>query len=375
MATLTISVDHKVLNRYTLDPDKEIHIGRSAENDIVVNDKAISTRHASITFDHSHFTITDMGSRNGIYFGGKAVKKHRLRHGDVVSICKYQLVFDDQKSGEMKESIPGPVTMILDELDQLALASKAEIDKKEESVPNTTDNQQPLLIVKFKDKVLYKYPLADEKTTVGRGAKNQIVLDNPAVSTSHAMVVKKKDGFELSDMKSKNGTFVNDKKISSHSLQKGDIIAIGRHELVFEIDTAADYTSTQQHPSAANPILTPEPTTVLDTRKYKDMLHRSKGDMATGKAELAYLSGGSGKVPIKKNILSIGSAVECDIVAKGLLVGENAAFVMIKSDGYYLTYNRGFAKPTVNGEKVDGSRKLYDGDVIKIGSVTMQFGL
>ncbi|MDH4317446.1 MAG: FHA domain-containing protein [Desulfobulbaceae bacterium] len=364
------------MKSFELDPAKKIRIGRSSDNEIVINNKVVSARHASITFEHSGFFITDTGSRNGIHLNGKQVKKHHLTHGDVVSIGRHELVFSDKEYPEQKGKKPGPVTLVLNELDQLAQESKAERDENLASSKIACDDQKPLLIVKFKDKILYKYPLQEKnKIAIGRGTDNQIVLDNPAVSTNHAVVVREGDDFEIVDINSKNGTFVNDKKISRHTLKYNDIIAIGRHFLVFSIESEADCTSPQALPPTAAPPLPPEPTKMLDTRAYKDMLHRSKGDMAPGKAELAFLKGGSGSVPIKKNIMSIGSAEECDIVVKGLLVGESAAFIIIKSDGYYLTYNRGLTKPTVNGEKIDGSRKLYDGDVIKIGSVTMQFGL
>ncbi|MDH3346735.1 MAG: FHA domain-containing protein [Desulfobulbaceae bacterium] len=374
MAALTLRFNRKMLGTYQLQDGMELHIGRSAVCDIVISSKAVSARHAMITSDHDGFIIKDVGSRNGTCVAGKTIKAHRLCHEDVVSIGGHELVFDEQlETQEKKVNSPGGITMVLDELDQFVNASKAEKEKESVAPVPTVEDKVPLLIVKFKKKVLYKYQLKDEKTEIGRGADNKIIFDNVAVSTHHALVVREGADFVVLDGNSKNGTFVNDKKIKRHSLQAGDVIVVGRHELVFEKE--GGYASTKLYQPSADPFLTVDDTKVLDTRKYKEMLHKGNGEVASGKAVLVYLSGGSGEVPIDKNVLSIGTGNACDIVAKGILVGENAALVLVKQGGYHLMYNKGIAKPTVNGVKINGSKKLYDGDVIKIGSVTLRFGL
>lgn len=374
MAVLTLRIDKKILNTYELDPGKELNIGRSAKNDIIIDSRAVSARHAAITADNTGFIIKDMESRNGTYVAGKRVKACRLSDGDVVTLGRHELVFIDQQASPVsKADSPGEVTTMLDELEQLTLEST---DKKDEDIvetPKVDHDKEPLLVVKFKNKVLYKYLLKDEKTEIGRTAKNKIIIDNQAVSSKHALVLKDGDGFIIQDLDSKNGTFVNEKKISRHNLQDGDVIAVGRHELIFESD--GKYSKSELFQPSADSAFDAETTAVLDTRKYKDMLHKSKGEMTSGKAALVYLNGGSGEVPIKKNVLTIGKAEECDIVAKGFLVGETAALVLVRPDGYHLKYNKGVTKPTVNGVKIDKTIKLYDGDVIKVGSVTLRFGL
>ena len=60
-----------------------------------------------------------------------------------------------------------------------------------------------------------------------------MVIDNPAVSGRHARVYREGNHYVLEDLKSTNGTFVNDKPIARHTLLEGDIVLVGKHTLFF----------------------------------------------------------------------------------------------------------------------------------------------
>ena len=63
--------------------------------------------------------------------------------------------------------------------------------------------------------------------TIGRTADNDITIDNLAVSSHHATVHDVNEGAVVEDMGSTNGTFVNDNKVTRHTLKDGDIITVG----------------------------------------------------------------------------------------------------------------------------------------------------
>jgi hypothetical protein len=79
------------------------------------------------------------------------------------------------------------------------------------------------------------FPIVGKKVTIGKGDENAVRIDDPAVSTLHASIELKGDVFELKDMGSKNGTFVNGRRVESRYLGSNDIIAIGETELKFEL--------------------------------------------------------------------------------------------------------------------------------------------
>lgn len=78
-----------------------------------------------------------------------------------------------------------------------------------------------------------KYDLGD-KTNIGRGRNNQIVLEDPTVSRNHAWIKAEGDSFLVFDVGSANGTFVNDRRVEDpQRLVNGDTIRFGEAEFVF----------------------------------------------------------------------------------------------------------------------------------------------
>jgi DNA-binding SARP family transcriptional activator len=80
------------------------------------------------------------------------------------------------------------------------------------------------------------YPLLGSATRIGRLPDNDIVFDDPGVSRHHAVIIDTGTSFVINDLRSANGVIVRNKRIyPSASLDDGDRILIGRHELRFEL--------------------------------------------------------------------------------------------------------------------------------------------
>ena len=77
-------------------------------------------------------------------------------------------------------------------------------------------------------------PLTDEVTTIGSVAGVNIVLADPAVSRKHAAIRKVDGNYELADLGSTNGVYVNGHKVPKKTLEPGDIIRVGNTEAVFK---------------------------------------------------------------------------------------------------------------------------------------------
>jgi hypothetical protein len=75
--------------------------------------------------------------------------------------------------------------------------------------------------------------LNDEVTTIGSVAGNTVVLADPAVSRKHAGIRKVNGLYELADLGSTNGVYVNGHKVPKKTLEPGDIIRVGNTEAVF----------------------------------------------------------------------------------------------------------------------------------------------
>jgi hypothetical protein len=76
--------------------------------------------------------------------------------------------------------------------------------------------------------------LSEEVTTIGSVAGNTVVLADPAVSRKHAGIRKVDSNYELADLGSTNGVYVNGHKVPKKTLEPGDIIRVGNTEAVFK---------------------------------------------------------------------------------------------------------------------------------------------
>ncbi|THB62918.1 MAG: FHA domain-containing protein [Desulfovibrio sp.] len=93
------------------------------------------------------------------------------------------------------------------------------------------------LILKHNLQVIATHELVEGTTVnIGRKEGNDLMVEHLTVSGTHAKIDALNEGYLLSDLRSKNGTTVNGKRIEgSHWLADGDIIGIGTHTLTFSV--------------------------------------------------------------------------------------------------------------------------------------------
>ena len=96
MARMILSLDGQTLAEYNMTKERYT-IGRLPDNDIRVDNAAVSGHHSLIINILNDSFLEDLNSTNGTYVNGKLIKKHALRHGDVITAGHHQLRYvDDQ---------------------------------------------------------------------------------------------------------------------------------------------------------------------------------------------------------------------------------------------------------------------------------------
>jgi pSer/pThr/pTyr-binding forkhead associated (FHA) protein len=95
------------------------------------------------------------------------------------------------------------------------------------------------VILKLNAKVLKELTMDQNEIIVGRDTTCDIQIDNIAVSREHATIIKGPNYYFIEDMGSKNGTFVNGKKINKKFLKADDEVIIGKHCLQIILDEDA----------------------------------------------------------------------------------------------------------------------------------------
>ena len=127
MARLFLSLDNQVLAEYNMTKERYT-IGRLPDNDVRIDNPAVSGHHSLIINILNDSFLEDLNSTNGTYVNGKLIKKHALQHGDVITIGHHQLRFSDQQTND-DEQDEFEKTMVIpagqQDADQLAKATEA----------------------------------------------------------------------------------------------------------------------------------------------------------------------------------------------------------------------------------------------------------
>lgn len=245
----------------------------------------------------------------------------------------------------------------------------------------------PKLILKFDERELQECAVGTHPVSIGRLPDNMVVIDNAAVSGRHARVYKEGNHYVLEDLKSTNGTFVNDKPIARHTLLEGDVALIGKHSLVFTLKGGE-----QEAAAAAAGQFVPEigGTMVLDTEKHKSLLagldkgrssqmhsdiHKTAVPAASKAGSLSVISG---KADQSQYVLAsvttiIGKADNAQIRTRGWFKPKVSAAIARKGEGYSVTPMG--AKVVVNGTPLSGRHELSPGDMIEVSGLTLEFHL
>src|SRR5210317_2123208 len=102
MARLILSLDNQVLAEYNMTKERYT-IGRLPDNDVRIDNPAVSGHHSLIINILNDSFLEDLNSTNGTYVNGKLIKKHALQHGDVITIGHHQLRFSDQEAPQQEQ--------------------------------------------------------------------------------------------------------------------------------------------------------------------------------------------------------------------------------------------------------------------------------
>ncbi len=134
MARLVLTLDGQVLAEYNMNKERYT-VGRLPDNDIRIDNPAVSGHHSLIINILNDSFLEDLNSTNGTYVNGKLIKKHALQHGDVITVGHHQLRFvedDDAQQDEFEK------TMVIQPSQRPVAKIQAARAKSEEAVGTAT---------------------------------------------------------------------------------------------------------------------------------------------------------------------------------------------------------------------------------------------
>ncbi len=207
---------------------------------------------------------------------------------------------------------------------------------------------------------LAEYNLCKERFTIGRLPDNDLRIDNPTVSSHHAVVINILNDSFIEDLNSTNGTYINGRLIKKHALQQGDLITIGHHQLRF-IDSHLDALNSDDFSQTV--VIAPKSTTKnINDLQTDNSLHEQK--LPQGKLQV--LSGAltGRELNLEKPVTTLGRQ------------STQVAAISRRADGFFIVHADSSTPsyPLVNGQSIElQARKLCNRDVIEVAGVKMSF--
>ena len=224
--SLVLTLNQSVLGEFSLEKERLL-IGRKPENDIQVDNLAVSGQHAAIITILNDSFLEDLDSTNGTFVNGKLVKKHALKHGDVITIGKHELKYvnddattDDQDFEKTMIIRPGMAS-------HAAAAAKAE-----ETAPPPPPGIGSQVAAD-------DMPLGKIQVLSGPGAgkelelkKALITLGRPGVQV--AVITRRPQGYFITHVEGKH-PLVNGDSIGAqaHALKDHDVVELAGVKMEF----------------------------------------------------------------------------------------------------------------------------------------------
>jgi ABC-type multidrug transport system ATPase subunit len=187
----------------TLQAGPAYWIGRDPEADIVVDEPLVSWRHAVLRITDGRWLLQDTDSTNGTFAAGE-----RVRRVEITDSCQVRLGHPDA----------GPiVSCSITELPDRGASAQPSATARW-SAQRTGGDRFPSAIM----------PLPAKALRIGRSADNGVVVSDLGVSRHHAELRRLPGGeYEIADLGSHNGTFLNGQRVTEATVTGADVIGIG----------------------------------------------------------------------------------------------------------------------------------------------------
>lgn len=249
MGKLVLSLNSAIQGEHPLNKER-ITIGRKPDNDIVIDNLAVSGKHALIITILDDSFLEDLGSTNGTYVNGKLIKKHALKDGDVIGIGKHELKYINEHATADDEEFEK--TMIIRPNSASAAVAAAKAAEQRMSAATGAPAAAPgagpspsvaaAVVAATTGMPLGKLqvlngPIAGKELEL---TKALITLGKPGVQV--AVISRRPQGYFLThiegDGKSNNYPIVNGKQIGpqAYALQNRDVIELAGIKMEFSVN-------------------------------------------------------------------------------------------------------------------------------------------
>ncbi|MGW3690707.1 FHA domain-containing protein [Streptomyces sp. NPDC005125] len=203
-----------------MSPSRDYHVGRDPLCDVVIDDVRVSWHHAVLRPVDDHWSLEDENSTNGTYTGGKRIHESGVGPGSVI---------------RFGHPADGPCAVLVGQAPASPALHPADRPSAVSMPAATGTFRQPTTV----------RPRPVHTVRIGRSADNDLVVDDLTVSHRHAELRAHPDGtYEIVDLGSHNGTYLNGQLVGRAPVAAGDIVGIGHSEFSLVGDMLQEFVDT-----------------------------------------------------------------------------------------------------------------------------------
>jgi pSer/pThr/pTyr-binding forkhead associated (FHA) protein len=205
--------------------DKPVmNIGRTADNDIVIDNLAVSRLHAVLEKDKGNYYVRDCDSLNGTLVNDKKVGRAKLHHGDEIVIGKHKLRIHVQ-GGTQLHSAPNDVASF----DQTVIMTAGGVPM----APSPLGNSGPRLVERTKSGEVV-IEISKATVTLGKDKSADVSLDGLMIAKHHAEIAKENGQYVIRHLNGRRKVSVGGKTVKERVLKDNDAIKIANREFIFQ---------------------------------------------------------------------------------------------------------------------------------------------
>jgi pSer/pThr/pTyr-binding forkhead associated (FHA) protein len=202
MAKLSLMFEEKIVKEVPVG-GRPVKIGRSPDNDLVVDNLAVSNDHARVYFDSGRLVVEDRGSLNGTFVNDLRVERATLHDGDSIWIGKHHIKVDATGDAPLpyefaRKTVAGAIneTMLLDtKVRREMLRQAAAMGERTQFAAGRI--KVPTIVVLGGKTDAKEYVLTNRLTTIGKSAMATIKLRGWFKPQMAAQINQRDDGYYI----------------------------------------------------------------------------------------------------------------------------------------------------------------------------------
>lgn len=226
MPEIIVKYEDKVIERIVTEK-RRLSIGRTNDNDIMLENRGVSRRHAVIEFNDNAAIVIDNESLNGTFVNKRKIQEEMLTDQDIITIGKYSLEYHTDATVRKDDHANFDGTMVLNTKQQKELI---ESDRKDRQL---IKRHGCSVLIGLENADISEFTLDRDVTTIGKAKFVHVKAKGFWLSGIQAKVAKEGEDHFIVNLGKEGKTRVNGEVVSRAVMRNGDIVTVGKTSFKF----------------------------------------------------------------------------------------------------------------------------------------------